>query len=172
MKAGKPYTPVKNFTKNKIVYTKVLGMRSNSYVLLETEVGAAPIIISQETVRSKERFFAILSWRRTKMDEETKAYLDAKFAAIDERLRALEGKRKSEIKVGSRVILGRHELADPGSALSDHWNRHMDEYVGRAAYIKHIRDSPSAFGNVIARVDLDDGNYWWRLENMVLVCDS
>lgn len=106
------------------------------------------------------------------MDEETKAYLDAKFAAIDERLRALDAKRKSEIKVGSRVILGRHELADPDVKYSDHWNVHMSKYVGRVACIKHIRDSPSAFGNVIARVDLDDGNYWWRLENMVLVCDS
>ncbi len=67
---------------------------------------------------------------------------------------------------GTAVVLGRHlrVTADPDS---DNWNPDMDRYVGMTAV---IADSPGddSYGRPAASVDVDGGEFLWRIENMTL----
>jgi hypothetical protein len=80
-----------------------------------------------------------------------------------ERLRALK-----EIKVGSKVILGKHEVVKRGALESDSWVAGMDEYVGCMAIVKRVDEEEDFCGCRTACVDIDQGRFVWRIENMTL----
>jgi|GEM_PF-978276 len=70
--------------------------------------------------------------------------------------------------VGSLVILGKHLQLDPGDEESAYWAPEMDDYVGMEAYItEHAGLCP--WGEPMALVDVDDGNFYWRLVDMELI---
>ncbi len=89
---------------------------------------------------------------------------DYSYEDYDEEDLALE----EAFPVGSRVILGRHLQLDPEDEESAYWAEEMDDYVGREARItEHAGLCP--WGEPTARVDLDDGDYYWRLSDMELL---
>lgn len=70
--------------------------------------------------------------------------------------------------VGSRVILGKHRQLDPSDPDSSYWAPEMDDYVGLEAYItEHAGLCP--WGEPTALVDVDGGNFYWRLSDMELL---
>ncbi len=74
--------------------------------------------------------------------------------------------REAEFAVGATVSLGRH-LQVSAYADSDNWSESMAEYVGKDAIITE-RAGEDSDGRPVARIDLDDGNFVWRIENMRL----
>ncbi len=65
---------------------------------------------------------------------------------------------------GSVVILGRHRPVDG----DDNWAGGMDAYVGKTASITELAGvDPS--GCPIVLVDIDDGEWYWRVRDLTLV---
>ncbi len=70
--------------------------------------------------------------------------------------------------VGSRVILGEHEIVSKGDAESRNWGDEMSDYVGLEAVVTgHEGQDP--WGRPVVSVDVDEGQYYWRTENMELL---
>jgi hypothetical protein len=65
---------------------------------------------------------------------------------------------------GSIVILGRHREVDG----DDNWAADMDQYVGRTAMVTSLEGVDPA-GCPIVSVDVDDGDYYWRIRDFNLV---
>lgn len=75
--------------------------------------------------------------------------------------------RSDEFVEGATVSLGRHLVTDPDDEDSNNWADEMDEYVGETATITEvIGEDP--WGRPIVHVDIDDGSWQWRIENMRL----
>jgi hypothetical protein len=64
-------------------------------------------------------------------------------------------------QVGDKVILGSHRSIDGNR----NWASDMCEYVGMTATITSMSGTDSA-GCPYANVDIDDGDWVWRVENM------
>ena len=70
--------------------------------------------------------------------------------------------------VGSRVILGKHKTLDPQDEDSSYWAPEMDEYVGKEAVITN-HEGLCPWGEPTATVDVDGGDFYWRLADMELL---
>ncbi len=68
---------------------------------------------------------------------------------------------------GTEVILGRHKRETVFG--TDFCSPEMDPYVGRAAIIKE--SFLCGDGCLCCYVDIDDGVYYWRVEDMILASD-
>jgi len=90
-------------------------------------------------------------------------------AVADFNLLALEWarKRSDEFGVGAVVMLGKH-LSVSASEGSEDWSPEMDQYVGNEATIVSIEGDDTQ-GRPIVCVDIDGGDWFWRIENMTLV---
>lgn len=64
-------------------------------------------------------------------------------------------------KVGDRVIIGAHRYIDD----NNNWADEMMEYVGMEAKITSLEGVDGA-GCFLVHVDIDDGSWYWRVENM------
>lgn len=70
--------------------------------------------------------------------------------------------------VGSRVILGEHEVLTKEDPDSRNWGEEMSEYVGLEATVtSHEGQDP--WGRPVVAVDVDDGQFYWRTEDMELL---
>jgi hypothetical protein len=67
------------------------------------------------------------------------------------------------VSVGTIVILGRHREVDG----DDNWADEMDSYVGMAATVTRL-SGVDMQGCPGVRVDLDDGEWFWRLRDLSL----
>lgn len=67
------------------------------------------------------------------------------------------------IIIGSEVILGRHTFVNG----SENWNDSMLQYVGQVATVTDFAGSDSQ-GCPVVRVDIDDGDWYWRIRAMLL----
>jgi len=82
------------------------------------------------------------------------------------RVRNLTVKNRGEegsygYKVGDRIIIGAHRyLADDNNWASD-----MLEYVGQVATITSM-EGTDASGSYLVHVDIDNGDWYWRVETM------
>jgi hypothetical protein len=75
-----------------------------------------------------------------------------------------------EFGPGATVRLGRHLAVSAGEG-SENWNPEMEQYVGHEAKIASLEGLDEQ-GRPIARVDIDDGDWFWRIENMTLASPS
>ena len=75
--------------------------------------------------------------------------------------------RADEFVEGATVTLGRHLITDPTDDGSNNWADEMDEYVGETATITEVMGE-DPWGRPIVHVDIDDGSWQWRIENMRL----
>lgn len=69
---------------------------------------------------------------------------------------------------GSRVILGEHAAALKDDPDSKNWDPGMAEYVGSEAVVTDHQGS-DAWDRPVVTVDVDGGEYSWRVENLELV---
>ncbi len=70
--------------------------------------------------------------------------------------------------IGSRVVLGEHEVVTKDDPDSRNWGEDMSDYVGMTATVTgHEGQDP--WGRPVVTVDVDDGQYYWRTENMELL---
>lgn len=91
----------------------------------------------------------------------------ADFDALAQEWR-VTGSPESLFPVGSRVILGEHRMVDEDDPDSANWAEEMAEYVGEEAVVaEHHGEDP--WGCPVVTVDVDDGGYSWRVENLELV---
>lgn len=67
------------------------------------------------------------------------------------------------VTVGSEVVLGRHRPVDG----DDNWVEHMDAYVGRRARVMELIGVDDQ-GCPLLRVDVDQGDWCWRLRDVRL----
>ena len=79
--------------------------------------------------------------------------------------------RADEFVEGATVSLGRHLVVDTEDPSSDNWAEEMDEYVGYEATITEVLGE-DPWGRPIVHVDVDDGEWQWRVENMRLEAPS
>jgi hypothetical protein len=70
------------------------------------------------------------------------------------------------LRPGVEVVLGAHTFAGPGDDLN--WSPEMSRYVGARALITSI-EGVDTFGCPVVRVNLDGGQYYWRIRDMQLV---
>jgi hypothetical protein len=75
--------------------------------------------------------------------------------------------RADEFVEGATVSLGRHLVTDPEDEGSDNWAEEMSDYVGETATITEVMGE-DPWGRPIVHVDIDDGSWQWRIENMRL----
>jgi hypothetical protein len=75
------------------------------------------------------------------------------------------------VKVGDKVIIGRHDMRDPDDDISDNWDPDMDQYVGEEATVVELIIRADMWDAYTVKVDIDNGDYHWRVENMTLVSD-
>ena len=68
------------------------------------------------------------------------------------------------IRVGSHVVMGRHRSV----AGSDNWASEMAQFVGRVAEVTELR-SPDGSGCPVVLVDIDSGEFYWRIRDMTFV---
>lgn len=78
--------------------------------------------------------------------------------------------RLDEFGEGAMVTLGRHLIVD-GDSDSTNWADEMEEFVGMAANITEVLGE-DGWGRPIVHVDIDDGAWQWRVENMRLETSS
>jgi hypothetical protein len=65
------------------------------------------------------------------------------------------------IDIGVQVILGRHDSING----SDNWNETMEQYVDQLAIVTAL-DGTDGSGCPTVYVDIDNGNWVWRIRNM------
>jgi hypothetical protein len=70
---------------------------------------------------------------------------------------------KEAVKIGERVILGRHDM-------NQTWFNEMEKYVGLIATITSYVNA-DYYGKHRFTVDIDGGVWTWRVENMRLATD-
>jgi hypothetical protein len=70
----------------------------------------------------------------------------------------------TSIEVGTPVVLARHR---PVSGEMN-WNSQMDWYVGRSAKITDVFAGVDSVGCPVVRVDIDDGQFYWRVRDLHL----
>lgn len=76
-----------------------------------------------------------------------------------------EGPRNfGPFQVGAKVLLGRHQ--DVNGEIN--WSSSMDRYIGKEASITQLRQKDDRHCEIV-RVDIDSGEYYWRISNMTLV---
>ena len=74
---------------------------------------------------------------------------------------------ESYAEIGTHVILGKHKrLTNYGTDWID---ERMDEYVGKEAVIRDVFQATD--GCCVCYVDVDEGCYYWRVEDMILATD-
>lgn len=71
--------------------------------------------------------------------------------------------RFDPITVGTEVVLGRHRTVEG----DDNWTPEMDPYVGRRARVTELVGVDDQ-GCLLIRVDLDRGDWFWRLRDVRL----
>lgn len=75
--------------------------------------------------------------------------------------------RMEEFDVGAVITLGAHLLTDPSDEESLNWNEEMAQYIGQTATITEVGEYDS-WDRPCVRVDIDGGDWQWRIENMRL----
>ena len=73
---------------------------------------------------------------------------------------------ESYAEVGVSVILGIHKRE---TVYGTDWDSAMDKYIGREAVIRRTRYI--ADGCLACYVDVDGGEFYWRVEDMILASD-
>jgi hypothetical protein len=75
--------------------------------------------------------------------------------------------RAEEFSEGAQVSLGAHLQVDPDSEESANWNEDMGQYAGQIATITGIQGR-DPWDRLTVTVDIDGGEWQWRIENMRL----
>jgi hypothetical protein len=70
------------------------------------------------------------------------------------------------VRVGSTVILSRHRSVND----SENWDPAMSAYLGRPARVTNLLGTDGQ-GCPVVQVDLDQGQYQWRVRDMVVVVE-
>lgn len=70
------------------------------------------------------------------------------------------------ITPGTSVVLNMHGFAGPGDDRN--WNDGMQRYVGTSALVTSLNDVDE-YGCPVVRVNVDGGQYFWRIRDMQLV---
>ena len=70
------------------------------------------------------------------------------------------------VRQGSLVLLGRQRPVNG----DDGWNAGMTPYVGRQARVTGLAGA-DWIGCPVVQVDVDDGKYWWRVRDVLVVQD-
>jgi hypothetical protein len=74
------------------------------------------------------------------------------------------------VKVGDKVIVGRHTFKDNGDDISDNWCDEMEQYVGQVATVTRLVGK-DLWDCYTVEVDIDIDYYSFRVENMTLATD-